>query len=344
MKKIKAFILCAAVLLSLCSCGTPAAVTDTGSTESTAAAADTLEVPDFSGLTRDQIQMKYPKLNIIYDETYGSKPEGEMVSQDPAAGTVIGFDDQIIVEISIGEKLVEVDDYAGRSITDAQTLIEKQGLMCEVVRVDDDTVQKNCVIRTLPSARTKVEKGSVITCYVSLGSSQQEIRVPQMLGETIEDATKLATENNITLQISYDDESEVEPGIVISQSIDADTIVEPDTRVGVVISGENAGAAKETSISVTLKKELSGEYELKYYIDGTLQENKTEIKELSLTKKINWDISGTDVHTYSIRVTCLATGKSGILYEMEVDFTQDPPVKNHHDTFNANIFDELSRT
>ena len=53
------------------------------------------------------------------------------------------------------------------------------------------------------------------------------------------------------------------------------------------------------------------------------------------------EVSGSDVHTYSIVVTSLETGKSGVLYEMEVDFTQDPPKKDHHDTFDSGIFSKL---
>ena len=88
--------------------------------------------------------------------------------------------------------------------------------------------------------------------------------------------------------------------------------------------------------------EIPWNISIKYYIDGTLIEEKTEIKEISLTKKIEWEVTGTDIHTYSVVVTCMATGKSGVLYKMEVDFTKNPPTKDHHDTFNAKIFQELA--
>ena len=166
--------------------------------------------------------------------------------------------------------------------------------------------------------------------------------MPDLIGMTIEDATRVASENNLSLTISYDNTSSLEPGTVVSQGIDPDKVVEPETRVEVVIAGENASAAKKTSITVNIPNTgLEGEFELKYYIDGTLIPEKTEVKEISLTKKIEWEIADTDVHTYSIMVTSLTTGKSGKLYEMEVDFTQDPPTKDHHDTFNAKIFNEL---
>lgn len=313
--------------------------------ETTAATVDPdiMEVPDFSELTWEQIQMKYPKLNISPEYEYNdSVAEGGFISQSPEAGTEIHKADEITVKISSGSKLVEIDDYTGRNIDDAEMLIEKQGLICQVIKEENEEVTVNCVIKTDPPARSQVEKGSVVTCYVSLGSAEQELLMPDLRGMSIEDATELAEDNGVTLSISYDNDSDSEPGTVISQGLDPETPVEPDTVVEVVISGESAVSEKKTNISVTLKSDdLSGEYQLKYYIDGTLQDDMTEIKELSLTKKIDWEVSGKDVHTYSIVVTYLKNGESGVLYEMEVDFNEDPPKKDHHDTFNAEIFHQL---
>ena len=161
-----------------------------------------------------------------------------------------------------------------------------------------------------------------------------------MLGVSIEDASKIAEENSIGLTITYDNTSILEPGTVIKQGVDPDTVVEPNTKVEVVIAGENASAIRRTTITVNVNSSLEGEFEIKYYIDGTLVPEKTEIKEISLTRKIEWELSGTDVHTYSIMVTSRATGKTGKLYEIEVDFTTDPPARNTLDS-NVNVFREL---
>lgn len=304
---------------------------------------DLMETPDFSGLSLEQIQMKYPKLNILPEYEYSDDiPEGDLISQSPEAGTEIYKSDKITVVISSGGKLVEIDDYTNRNIDDAESLIKKQGLELRIIKEENEEVTANCIIKTDPPARSMVEKGTVVTCYVSLGSAEQELLMPDLVGKSIEEATKLAGENGVVLSISYDNESDKEPGTVISQSLDPETPVEADTRVEVVISGETSVNERKTTIGVTFKdEERSGEYQFKYYIDGTLQEDMTEIKELSLTKKIEWEVKGKDIHTYSIVVTYLKNGESGTLYEMEVDFTQDPPKKEHHGTFNSSIFKEL---
>ncbi len=338
MKKIISVILAAFMLTSLSAC-------DSGKTAevTTTAPADTRpEMPNLVGLTIEQITMRYPAL--VLEKTYKYSDEAgkdTVIEQGISAGSKYDVDKPVSVVVSSGSKLIEIDDYTNRNIDDVETLLVKQGFVCDIVYSEDDKITKNCVIKTIPAAREKAEAGTVVTCYVSLGAATVQTVVPDMVGKSIEEATALATENGIKLTITYEEADGVEAGTVLEQSIDPDEVVEPDTRIIVTIAGETSASDSKTTISVTLKEGLSGEFQLKYYIDGTLQEDKTEIKELSLTKKIVWEVSGTEINTFTIVATSLETGKSGTLYEMEVDFTQDPPAKDHHDTFNANVFTEL---
>ena len=279
MKKILAVFAALIMVLCISACDGGKKETDKVPEVTTTADPNTIEVPDLSGLKRFQVEMKYPKLNFNFIEKYDDNAgEDEVISQSPEPSTRIKNTDEITVTISIGAKQVEVDDYTGRNIEDVKLLIDKQGLRCETQLVENESVPRNCVISTTPSARTRVDKGTVITCFVSLGSAQQEIRVPDMRGMSIEDATKLAKERGIGLKVVYDNTSSLEPGTVISQGVDPDTVVQPNDRIEVTIAGETA--VKSTEITVTLNKnslkdkdgkDLEGEFDVKYYIDGTLR-------------------------------------------------------------------------
>lgn len=339
MKKIISVILASVMVLSLCSCQGD---TSESFTTTTAPVDTRPEAPNFVGLSLEQIEMRYPDLRLNTTYQYSDEyVKNVVIEQEIKAGERYDDDTVFNVVVSSGSKLIEIDDYTNRNIDDVETLLSKQGFECVVVYEEDSKVTKNCVIKTVPAAREKAEAGTTVTCYVSLGAATVMSVVPGFTGLTIEQATELATENNLMLTITYEDSDDAEPGTVLFQSIDPDTEVEPETRIVVTIAGETASSSASTTINVSLKGDVAGEFQLKYYIDGTLQEEKTEIKELSLTRKISWEVSGTDVHTFTIIVTSLKTGKSGTLYEMEVDFTQDPPARDHHDTFNANIFSQL---
>lgn len=340
MKKIFSIIIAAVMLISVSACDMGGSSEVTTGTE--APVDNRPEMPNLVGLTLEQIGMRYPALTLETTYEYDDEAAKDtVIEQDIPAGSRYDEKDPIKVVVSGGSKLIEIDDYRNRNIDDVQQLLSKQGFVCDIIYDNDDKITKNCVIKTVPAAREKAEAGTIVTCYVSLGAAEVKALVPDMVGKSIEDATDLATENGIKLTITYENADGVEAGTVLEQSIDPDTEVEPDTRVIVTIAGETAASSASTNITVTLKEGMEGEFQLKYYIDGTLQEDKTEIKELSLTKKINWEVSGTEIHTFTIVATSLKTGKSGTLYEMEVDFTQDPPTKDHHDTFNANVFSEL---
>lgn len=340
MKKLVSVLLASFMLVSFAGCDAAGKSQTTSATEEPV---DTRpQMPNLVGLTLEQISMRYPKLTLDIKYEYDDDAKKDtVISQEIAVGDRYNDGDKIPVTVSGGSKLIEIDDYTNRNIDDVEQLLVKQGFVCDVVYAEDEKITKNCVIKTEPPAREKAEAGTVVTCYVSLGAPQVQALVPDMVGKSIEEATELAESSGIKLTITYEDAEGEEPGTVLKQGVDPDTEVEPDTRVVVTIAGESASSSNKTEINVTLKKNLSGEFQLKYYIDGTLQEEKTEIKELSLTRKITWEVSGSDVHTYTIMVTSMETGKSGPLYEMEVDFTQDPPAKDHHDTFNDNIFTEL---
>lgn len=343
MKKIISVILASVMIFSLCGCQ---GGNQSESFTTTTAPVDTRpEAPNFVGLSLEQIEMRYPDLTLEPTYKYSDEyAKNVVMEQEIEAGDRYDEDTVFNVVVSSGSKLIEIDDYTDRNIDDVKTLLEKQGFVCDVIYAEDSKVTKNCVIKTVPAAREKAEAGTVVTCYVSLGAATVMSIVPDFTGRTIEEATKLAEENNLKLTITYSEDGadiDAEPGTVIEQLIAPETEVEPDTRVVVTIAGETTASSSSTTINVSIKDDVSGEFQLKYYVDGTLQEEKTEIKELSLTRKISWEVSGTDVHTFTIIVTSLKTGKSGTLYEMEVDFTQDPPARDHHDTFNANIFSEL---
>ena len=340
MKKIISLLLASFMLVSFAGCD---AAGKSQSTTVTEEPVDTRpQMPNLVGLSLEQISMRYPKLKL--DVTYEYDDEAKkdtVISQEIKASDRYNEGDSIPVTVSGGSKLIEIDDYTNRNIDDVEQLLEKQGFVCDVVYAEDEKITKNCVIKTDPPAREKAEAGTVVTCYVSLGAPQVKALVPDMVGKSIEEATDMASASGIKLTITYEDAEDVEPGTVLKQGLDPDTEVEPDARIAVTIAGESASSGNKTEILVNIKEGLSGEFQLKYYIDGTLQEEKTEIKEMSLTRKISWEVSGSEIHTYTVLVTSMETGKSAPLYEMEIDFAEDPPKQDDHGTYNENVFEEL---
>ena len=300
-----------------------------------------VKMPSLVNMTWDQVLAQYNDYNLIPVTKYSSEYEKNVVmEQSVMPGRTIRKNQEVEVVVSNGPKLVEIDDYSGKHIDDVISLLKKQDLDFDVVRSQDDEVAQDFVIKTDPPAREFVEVGTKVTCFVSLGQSDESTAVPQMVNLSLASAQARAEEYDILLTIVYAPSSEVEEGRVIRQSIEATTRVEKNTLVEIVVS-EGADAVRDASIRVTLNGNPQGEFIFKYYIDGTLQEDMTETKDISLVDAIEWEFSNSGVHDYAIRVVSTATGAEGLLYNMEVDFTTDPPTKDHHDTFNSKVFRQL---
>jgi serine/threonine-protein kinase len=270
-----------------------------------------------------------------------------VIAQSVMPGRTIRKNQNVEVTVSNGPKLVEIDDYSGKPINDVITMLSRQGLKYEIIRQDDDVVAANCIIRTNPVAHEFVEVGTTVTCYVSQGASDESTAVPQLINLSLASAENRAKEYEILLTVVREPSSEVEEGRVIRQSIDPTTVVVKNTIVEIVVSSGGA-EEREATIKVNIKGTASGEFEFKYYIDGTLQENMTETKNMSLIDNFVWTFSNSGQHEYAVRVRSIDTGAEGTFFSCAVDFTQvddkGEPLKDWGEdkkNFNGKVFKQL---
>lgn len=300
-----------------------------------------VKMPSLVNMTWDEVLAQYNDYNFIPVTRYSSDYEkNKVMEQSVMPGRTIRKNQEVEVVVSNGPKLVEIDDYANKHIDDVIAMLKKQDLKYEIKRAEDEDIAQDYVIKTNPPAREFVEVGTTVICYVSLGKSNEATAVPKMVNLSLASAEARAKEYDILLSIIYEPSSEVEEGHVIRQNIEPTTRVEKNSIVEIVVSS-GGDVVRDSKISITLPASASGEFTFKYYIDGTLQADKTETKDISLIDKLVWEFSDSGVHEYAIRVKSEATGAEGLLYNIEVDFTTDPPTKNNLDTFNKKLFSQL---
>lgn len=300
-----------------------------------------IKMPYLIGMTWDEAISQYDYLNIEAVQEYSSEYDKYVImDQSVAAGRTIKENNKITVTVSNGPKLVEIDDFTNRPVEEVKTMLKKQGFDVGFTYMESDEVSADFVIKTEPAARSMVEEGSKVICYVSSGAAETLTAVPQMIKLSLASAKARAEEYGIILTIVYEPSTTVEKDHVISQSIDPLEKVEKDTVVEIVVSNGEI-PVRESQIKVTMSSSASGKFSFEYYIDGLLQEDMTEIRDISLSKEILWKISGSEVSNYAIMVTSQETGETAKFVEMEVDFTTDPPTKTTIE-FNDKVFRQLS--
>ena len=205
--------------------------------------AERIPLPNFIGhnyetLSNDAELVTTYNFNVTY--VIDTKNEsGRILSQNPEAGRSMMITPEGIrvdLTVSSGVVLTPVPDVTNLDYREATLELQKAGLNVEIENTTSDTVNKDCVISTSPSANEKISAGSTVYVIVSSGAEAVQITMPNLIGLT-EDAARAKIENAC---LSYGGAetvvSEYDAGTVISQSVPAFSDVEEYTKIFVQIS------------------------------------------------------------------------------------------------------------
>ncbi len=200
-----------------------------------------VEMPDLVGLSEKAAEKDLKEVGLnnyqFVQENSVDVKEGYVISQNVEFKTQIAKDTQIIITVSAGAEELEVADVRNMDEDDAYAALEKQGFKPTRSYKFDDEVDKNKVISTEPQAGEKLKAGETIVIYVSQGKEEKITKVPNLAGQTEATAKGSLEAANLTVgEVTYEYNSSIPAGEVISQSIAADTEVKEGTVIGFVIS------------------------------------------------------------------------------------------------------------
>ncbi len=209
---------------------------------------NSITLPEIAGQDAETLKNTLNSLGLIPEVTYQESStvnSGVVISAADKDGTVLNAGDQVelgssvVLTVSTGQSGVEIPDVTGLSRAEAIVKL-KQSQFSSITVQDGDSseVEKGLVMAQSPEAGTKVPTETAITITISTGKGgDEQVQVPNVTGITSEEAMAILTENNLqlgtTTKVETDDASK--DGLVISQSIKADTYVDADTKVDLSI-------------------------------------------------------------------------------------------------------------
>ena len=201
------------------------------------------QVPDFTGriytdfITDSNITKIYKfklKYNVDLTHEYGT-----VLEQSPVAGrNVMLSDDGISVSLTIasGLTLTDVPNVVGMDYREAQLQLENAGFKVNIESGISETVEKNNVISTSPSADEQLSPGSVVYITVSSGNEASYTTVPNLIGYTENSAYSKLDSCRLSVGTVERVESDLEPGTVIWQNIEAYTEIEEFSKISLRVS------------------------------------------------------------------------------------------------------------
>lgn len=203
--------------------------------------AEQVEMIRVVGMHVDEAKRKLLELDLspeIRYEENSSYDAGTVLRASVQDGLMIDKGTTIVLTVAEAAEGVQVPDATGKSRTEATSLLEKEGLVVNVVESYDSQVEKGIVISQSPEAGTTAPAGSSITIRVSQGAEDNKVRVPDVMGMEEMDATVSLTESGLTVgnvtQTTHEDESLT--GKVCYQSYSVGSYVDKGTSVDLRIS------------------------------------------------------------------------------------------------------------
>ena len=259
--------------IGLRACG----VFDFGSDNTTTESSDSTKVTmvSFVGKTVEEAEKEIKEKNLnltIRVSEYVSSEEfakDQIVEQDYKEGEIVDRSTTVTVKVSTGSnKLVIPTDLEGKTEQEARRALRSAGFTNVANTVQEqnhDTIAENMVIGTSPAAGSSVDKEAEITLIISKGPASRPVEVPNLYKMSEESARAALEEKKLILgSIEKEYSDDVEKGLVMSQSVDANSTVEEGTTINITIS--------RGSMSVTVP-------DVRW---GTLKEAKVALNDLGL--------------------------------------------------------------
>ena len=170
---------------------------------------ETVEVPNVTGMnfrdakrTIEEAGLEVKQGENRYDAT---KPIGMILDQNPPPGQDVKVGRRIYLYPCGGEQLIEVPKLTGRSIRDARFTLEQRGLeIGDVVSKFSNEYPDETIISQIIQPGSKVKRNSQIDLIVSNGPEIGSLRVPDLIGKTLDEARKIIIDSKLKIgKITY---------------------------------------------------------------------------------------------------------------------------------------------
>jgi serine/threonine-protein kinase len=128
-----------------------------------------VEVPSVIGLQQDLAESALRGEGLIpnFETRDSDEPEGQVIAQDPAAGSTVKRHTAVTVVVSTGAGSAIVPNVVGQSKDQARAGLRDAGLSVRIVkRTTSDQNEDDQVLEQSPTAGTRLRQGEFVTIFV----------------------------------------------------------------------------------------------------------------------------------------------------------------------------------
>lgn len=163
-------------------------------------------------------------------------PEGAVLAQSPAPGSIEPRGATVVLDLSRGQRRIEVPRVVGLTLQQAELLVGNAGLQVGQVTETGNDAPRGQVLSSSPAPGTRVPVPSPVNLTVSAGPPS--VIVPDVTGQDYASARSLLLQLGFRLgQVTTDTSSAFPPQTVIAQSPAANGRASAGTVINLTISG-----------------------------------------------------------------------------------------------------------
>jgi len=200
------------------------------------------KVPNIVGMTVEEAEA-HPDINGIFEIVVIATLESEeeranvILEQDPIPEKIKKKDFFIEVKVSAGARSEEMPDVTDYERTSAKLILDNLRLDLQYTFEDrfHDVIEAGHVISTDPVAGTVLSEGDTILLLISKGPEIRQVKVPSFVGMTPDIAQQSAAAQGLVITI-IEQEDEAPAGMIIDQSVAAETTVPEGTAITLTMS------------------------------------------------------------------------------------------------------------
>ena len=173
-----------------------------------------------------------------YSDTYAS---GMVMRQEPTGGSKVLKGTELWLTVSMGEKPEEkkMINVVAAELEEGKSTIQEvlgEGFKFLVRKEDSATVKEGLITRTEPAAGATLTQGDLINIWVSNGPPIVEGEMPNVVGQTREEALRLLSEQGFETVTVEEVDSKKPAGTVIYQSVAKHERIDVETKIVLEVS------------------------------------------------------------------------------------------------------------
>lgn len=266
---------------------------------------ESIDVPNFVGMNYSEIKdnvsynFEWDIINV-YDS---SKPEGEVMKQEPEAGSKKVKEGAVVtLTVNSSDTLIGVPFVTGDPEEAAIAKIKAKGLTPEVIYIEDEDTAENIVRDTTPKAGSEITVVEKVKVFVKKTEEDTTIQVPDLSGKTRDEASELVAAAGLIFDYEYNTDIDQTAESVIGQSPLKGSVVEIGSTVKAYVA-KGVDKYKIYNMTVSLPANATTACDVRVTVDGVLDET----------------VSGTMVPAEVGRISFTVRGKASSVVYVEVD-------------------------